>query len=81
MKKYLKLFSGLIIAVMLLVLIQPRVFAATSMTWFDFHYRYINNGTEIEITSYWGTDPDITVPSRIYDVPVTKQAPCKIARI
>jgi hypothetical protein len=71
MKKYLKLFSGLIIAVMLLVLIQPRVFAATSMTWFDFHYRYINNGTEIEITSYWGTDPDITVPSRIYDVPVT----------
>lgn len=71
MKKYSKLFSCLIITVMLLVPLQPEVFADTSMTWFDFHYRYINNGTEIEITSYWGTDPDITVPSRIYDVPVT----------
>lgn len=71
MRKYLKLFSSLIIAVMILVPTQLWVFAETSMTWFDFHYRYINNGTEIEITSYWGTDPDITVPSRIYDVPVT----------
>lgn len=71
MKKILKLFSSLIIAVMIFAPMQPCVFAETSMTWFDFHYRYINNGTEIEITSYWGDDPDITVPSHIYDVPVT----------
>lgn len=71
MKKRLKLLCGLIIVLMLLVPLQPGVFAETSMTWFDFHYRYIKMGTEIEITSYWGTDSDITVPSRIYDVPVT----------
>lgn len=72
MKKSYKLLSCLMIAMLIMVSIPLSVFAETSMTWFDFHYRYINNGTEIEITGYWGTDPDITVPRRIYDVPVTE---------
>ncbi len=71
MKKSFIFLSCLMIALLIQAAIPCRAFADTPYTWFGFTYKYINNGSEIEITSYIGTDPDITVPIQIYDVPVT----------
>ena len=69
MKK--KLIKNLLLVLTLVVLCLAVGVTASAETWGDYKYSVLENGT-IEINKYIGDDTEITIPSEIDGMMVTK---------